>query len=311
MSNYWVGDRAGRILGPVGLEVLQDLIRSGRLLGLDKVSRDGVNFSPLSDFPEVAGIFAERHGQDREAKDRAEAQRISTEIGKLKDRAVHEVFGLKPTDSVDAFRASFFALVKRFYPDRVPKEAHPSLRQAYGEMFHFLSRLMAQVEARNSLGLAPAQTPAPLAASRTPVPLAPTKTPAPVAASKSAPSYQPEEFIGWERRGDNRVYCEVKCTLSNAQRIFNAHTLVNIANGGFFLAANSAPPLGGRLEVTLTFDNPVRQITATASVVWENQVPDSRTPRGFGCRFVQLSDEERVFIQQFVKKALSAGRAVT
>src|SRR5262249_3564704 len=151
-----------------------------------------------------------------------EAERLLAEMTALKTKPVHEVFGLQPDASIDAYRASFFALVRRFYPERIPSTPEPGLKQAYAEMFQLLSKLMTQVEALNRAKRAPP--------------------------AKPAPSFPPHDFIGWERRGDNRVYCDIPCTLKNAVQIFNSHTLVNISNGGFFLAASRSPPLGEAME---------------------------------------------------------------
>lgn len=287
MADYWVGDQAGRRLGPVGFEVLRDLINSGRLVWLDKVSRDGVNFRPIAEFPEISGLIS----QKRPPGEPGEAQRVLREIGALKAKSVSEVFGLSPNDPIDAYRAAFFALVRRFYPERIPKEANPELRHAYGEMFHFLSRLMAQVEALNARST-PGRSPSP---SR-----------APAAPPKPVPTYQPSEFIGWERGTDNRVYCEIECTRQNAAAIFTGHKLVNISTGGFFLSTPRTPSLGDAVQITLKFDAPPKQIVANASVVVESQLDDPRAPRGFGCRFTRLSDEDKKFIQDFVRKAAEA-----
>ncbi len=294
MAEYWVGDRGGRRLGPVRLEVLRDLIKSGRLRGLDKVSIDGTTFKALAEFPEIAALFQEREAEAARPEVKGEAPRLLAEINALKSKQVYEVFGLKPDDPIDAYRAKFFALVRRFYPERIPKDPQPGLREAYAEMFQLLSKLMAQVEALNL-----SKSPPPRAASA-PLP----------ALARPAPKFEPREFIGWERRGDDRVYCDIACTLANAVQIFTGHKLVNISNGGFFLASGRSPRLGEAMEVSLTFDAPVRKIVAMASVVWENQIEDAKTPRGFGCRFTRISDEEKRFIQDFVRRAVAAGAGV-
>ena len=288
MPDYWVGDRAGRRLGPVRIEVLRDLISGGRLRGLDKVSTDGKTFRPLAEFPELVALFAAREAEAGKPESNGEAERIMAELNLLKSKPVYEVFGLNPDAPIDAYRASFFALVRRFYPERVPSEPQPGLRQAYNEMFQFLSRVMAQVEALNM-----------------------SKNPPRSAAPRPPPAFGQREFIGWERRGDDRVYCEVECTLANAAQIFTGHKLVNLSNSGFFLASTRpAPPLGTQIEVTINFAPAARKVTARASVVWENQVDDGKTPRGFGCRFSRLSEDEKKFIQDFVRRAVAAGGAV-
>src|SRR5256885_846843 len=77
---------------------------------------------------------------------------------------------------------------------------------AEAEMFGFPPSLRTRNEQKAG-GPAPAEAPA-----RAEAPPPP----------KAAPTYDPSEFIGWERRTDNRVYCEVHCTIENAAKIFNA-----------------------------------------------------------------------------------------
>src|SRR4051812_5843668 len=131
MADYWVGDRAGRRLGPVRFEVLRDLVQSGRLRGLDKVSTDGKTFRALVDFPEIAALFAERVEQVQTGESAREADQLVAEIAAMQSKPVYEVFGLKPDAPIDAYRASFFALVRRYYPERIPSEPQPGLKQAY------------------------------------------------------------------------------------------------------------------------------------------------------------------------------------
>ena len=41
MSNYWIGDSVGRVLGPLTLQSLRELVSSGRLKAVTRASRDG------------------------------------------------------------------------------------------------------------------------------------------------------------------------------------------------------------------------------------------------------------------------------
>ena len=148
MSDYWISDAQNRVLGPVGLEVIGHLVRAGRLKNLTRASRDGQHFAELRAFPEVAALIEAASTAQRMEQDRQEARRLSEQLEALRGKPVHEVFGLAPDASIDAFRASFFSLVRRFYPERLPREADGELRQAYGAMFSLLSRLMAQIEQR-------------------------------------------------------------------------------------------------------------------------------------------------------------------
>src|SRR5258705_11942797 len=111
MANYWVGDRAGRRLGPLPLNVLTDLVISGRMRGLDVVSTDGKTFKPLSEFPEIAALFVQR---DAAAHQTGEAEKLMAELTAMKSKPGSEVFGLKPDDSVNHFGRKSFSLVGRY-----------------------------------------------------------------------------------------------------------------------------------------------------------------------------------------------------
>ena len=41
MANFWICDSANRILGPLGLGTLRELVASGRVRELSRISRDG------------------------------------------------------------------------------------------------------------------------------------------------------------------------------------------------------------------------------------------------------------------------------
>lgn len=296
MSDYWISDAQGRVLGPVGLEVLRHLVMAGRLRDLTAASRDGRNFGPLNSFPEVAALIAEATHAQRAEEDRQEARRLVEQIHALQGKQVHEVFGLPENASVDAYRASFFALVKRFYPARLPEQTHEELRQAYAAMFHFLSRLMASIEQRATPRPAPAPYPPP----------APGRAVMPPPRPK--PTYNLHEFVGWERREDNRVYADLRITVQSVGLLTDQQA-VNISNGGVFLATQKLIPLGERLQLTLRFDDPARDISARGVVVWQNENPEPRQPRGVGVRFTQLDADDCRFISYYIKKAQTRAAA--
>jgi uncharacterized protein (TIGR02266 family) len=286
MSDYWISDAHQRVLGPISLEVLRTLLTSGRLRGLTQVSRDGRNFAALQSFPEVVALIQEAANAHQLEYDRQEARKLAAQIEALRGKPVHEVFNLPENASIDAYRASFFSLVKRFYPARLPNKADEELRNAYRAMFSFLSQLMAQIEQR----------------AMPPVIAAPASTP-PAAPARPAhsPTYSLHEFVGWERRDGNRVHVSLRVTIESVS-LFTLGA-VNISNGGVFLAMEKLVPLGERLEMTIHFDTPARQVSARGVVTWVNERGDMRTPRGVGVRFTSLDEEDRRFIAYYVKKA--------
>jgi hypothetical protein len=153
MPEYWIGDVEGRVLGPVSLDVVQDLVNTGRLTEITRVSRDGRNWGAPSGFPEVMTLLVNAPSADSLLQsERQEAARVREQLRAMQGRPPHEIFRLDRNASVDAYRNAFFKLVKRFYPDRVRAQAHPDLRKAYGDAFQFLSKLMVHIEKELSAG---------------------------------------------------------------------------------------------------------------------------------------------------------------
>ena len=138
MSNYWIGDAAGRVLGPLTLQALRDLIGSGRMKKVNRASRDGTTWVPIESFDEVKDLLAK--AAPSPAADQENAERIRTQLRLLQGRKTpHEVFGMLPTANLDELRLAFFRMAKRFSPEHLGPETHPELRRASQEMFDFLS----------------------------------------------------------------------------------------------------------------------------------------------------------------------------
>lgn len=318
-SSYWIGDADGRVLGPVSLDVVHELVRTGRLQDVTRASTDGHRWGAPEQFPEILALLL--HAPKPEVLfelERQEAGRVWEQLRAMQGKTPNELFRLEQGASVDAYRNAFFKLVKRFYPDRVRAQAHPDLRRAYSDAFHFLSRLMVHIENELAAGRAVGAMPA---ARDTPVPAPAQKlaTPAnpPLELKKPAPrpvyrtptqtqraTYQPNEFIGLERR-DDRVEVTVRVNARNSA-MFTQHPLVNLQSGGVFLACQTSLPLGTPVEVVFRFDEPAREIKARGRVILENAGGDPRTPVGFGVRLMTLPDSEKSFVQAFLQRA--AGR---
>src|SRR5215470_9842680 len=161
MAEYWIGDAEGRVLGPVSLDVVQDLVNTGRLTEITRVSRDGRNWGTPAGFPEVMALLLNAPSPDALLQsERQEASRVREQLRTMQGRPPHEIFRLDRNASVDAYRNAFFKLVKRFYPDRVRAQAHPDLRKAYSDAFQFLSKLMVHIEKELSAGVAVSAMPA-------------------------------------------------------------------------------------------------------------------------------------------------------
>ena len=277
MADFWIRDHASRVLGPVGLAVLRDLIEAGRLAGIEAVSRDGIDFKPVSEVVEVAYLLA------REAKrqdDKIEAERISERMETLRGKSPHDVFELPPSATLQDFRDAFFRLAKQYHPDRLHEHATPELRLAYDALFHFLGQTMAVVE--KSLPATP-----------------PPKPPAP--SPKPASAVLPEEFVGLKPATDGRVQVEVQVTIANAG-MFTEHELVNLAREGVFLPPTLRLPLGSTIDLKFHFTNPARVIALRGRVIFENAA-SGRGRAGIGVKFLNLRDEDKLFLATFVRFA--------
>jgi len=327
MPEYWIGDAEGRVLGPVSLDVVQDLVNTGRLMEITRVSRDGRNWGAPVSFPEVMTLLLNAPAPDALLlSERHEAGRVREHLRAMMGRPPHEIFRLDRNASVDAYRNAFFKLVKRFYPDRVRAQAHPDLRKAYADAFQFLSRLMVHIEKELAAGgpvsamptvravPAPPMDDEPL----TPVPAPPPQTARPLTVvprsltppprpSPLAPpphegrfSYQPHEFVGFERRED-RVEVTIRVTARNS-RMFTDHPLANLKTDGFFLACAKSLPLGTLVDIIFRFDEEKREVRSRGRVILENTGGDPGRPSGFGVRFITLVDQDRRFMQQFVER---------
>ncbi|RKH01368.1 J domain-containing protein, partial [Corallococcus sp. CA047B] len=140
---YWVGDSLGRVLGPLQLQAFRELIASGRLKTAVRASRDGTNWIPLQELPEVRDLFAAAPSPSVESQ---QAERLRTQLRGLLHLPPHEVFGLKPQATLDEFRTAFFRMAKRFSPDHLSPDLHPELRKISVEIFDFLSRRIREAE---------------------------------------------------------------------------------------------------------------------------------------------------------------------
>lgn len=296
--NVWIRDDVGRVLGPIGIAVLRDLISAGRLSGVQAASHDGVTFVPVAQVPEVADLVAK---ENRKHDDRVEAERIGTVLHSLKAKAPHDVFELPETASLEEFKTAFFRLAKHYHPDRLPADAIPELRLAYDSLFHFLAQSMAAVERKLAATAAANATAAAAAAPRAaPATPSPVSTARPVTGPKPKPAanYDASAFVGLRQRPDGESEMEVRVTATTAS-MFTENDLVNLAKDGIFIPVTQGIPLGSVLELRFVFDE--KTISARGRVVFEN-VGGKRGKPGIGLKFVRLADPDRAYISEFVKR---------
>lgn len=288
--DYWISDTEGRVLGPVGLAVISDLIAARRVDATTRIARDGRTWSPLSSVPELWRIYEQHHPAARATREQAEAQKLRAQLEGLRVRPAHEVFKVDADAPIEMWREAFFKLSKRFHPDALPKDVHPDLRDACDVAFRFLSGLMTRVE--NGLHRPRPSPPAP-----PPAPAPRTAEPPP----PPPPSYDPEAFVGIKSVGPGLAQARIKVTPRNVG-MFTDHPLINIGQGGLFLADERVLPLGTTVAVTLNFeDDPPYTIVARGRVAWE-AAGGAGGAHGFGITLQDLRSTDREFIRGFIAR---------
>jgi uncharacterized protein (TIGR02266 family) len=311
MANYWIGDDVGRVLGPLTLQALRDLIGSGRLKKVNRASRDGTTWVPLQDFDEVKDLLAKV--PPTAAAEQQQAEQYRAQLRNMLGKAPHEIFGVPASASVDEVRLAFFRIAKRFSPDHLGPETHPELRKASQELFDFLSQKMREAEARSGQGT-PARGVTPVRGSAAVAqgargappgstgpfnPASPVATP--VRKQVAAPTYSSEEFVGLRLHTQGeQVHADIHVSMRNLG-MFTEHRLVNLSSGGLFIHTRRPLKLGTKVMLKLHFDQPKRSIELKSSVIWEHALNDGRQPQGYGLGLGGLRQEERTFLQDFVR----------
>lgn len=286
MANYWICDSANRILGPLGLGTLRELVASGRVRELSKVSRDGSRWQTLDEVPEVSRVVTEGAAEGGERAQKFKAAQIRSRLAAMRGRKAHEIFGIARASTLDHYRTAFFRLVKPFHPDKLSGDTHPDLRAANEEMFKFLSTLMVEAEAE--LGAATPRSHGESSTSRSKL----------REKQDRIPNYGAEEFVGI-KRGPHFIEATVRVNPGNVG-IFTDHSMVNLSTMGVFLPTTHHLPLGTLLDVRFVFENSSREIKARARVVWENVGVVAKSVSGFGVRLLRLDKSDQLFIQQYV-----------
>lgn len=266
---YWLADSEARVLGPVSLDVVRDLAMRGKLNDVRAVSRDGRQFVPLREVPEIQAALAPPQGDDV-AKAQYEATRQIREwLESIKNRPTHEVFRVPQTASKEAARAAFFALVHRYLPSRLPPEATPELRLACEDAFLILAERMLEFEKRG----------------RTTPPAIAPKAAAPLPASSAS--------VTW--RG-GMIHVKLSLPRGDA-RPFTMDTEASWKADALFVVSTEKVMVGTPTEVTLAFEGHVTQIHATGRVI-------GVTPNvGFGVKMLDLGEHQRSIIRTWVARA--------
>ncbi|WNG29984.1 molecular chaperone DnaJ [Cystobacter fuscus] len=290
MSNYWIGDSVGRVLGPLTLQSLRELVSSGRLKAVTRASRDGESWEPIAQFNEVKDLFNTlRPGS---ADESGQAARLRTQLGQMQSMSAWQLFGLKPEAPLEEVRSAFFRMARRFAPENLAPDTSPELRKVHADIFELLARRMREAETQRATATAPA---APLPAGARPA----TPAGGRPAVQGSAYTYSAEEFVGLRTQND-RTQVEVQVNARNLG-IFTDHRIINLQSGGLFIPASNPLRLGTRVELVLNFEQPSRQIKLRSSVIWEYTLDDGKQPRGYGLGLADLRPEERTFLDDLLR----------
>lgn len=265
---YWLADSDARVLGPVSLDVVRDLAMRGKLNDVRAVSRDGRQFVPVREVPEIQTALSPPQG-DEVAKAQYDATRQIREwLDSIKDRSTAEVFRLPTTASKEAARAAFFALVQRYLPSRLPAEATPELRLACEDAFLTLAERMIDWEKKGRAAPPPA-----------------------IPKAQALPT--PAASVTW--RGG---MIHAKLTLGRGDaRPFTMDADANWKADALFVVSSERVMVGTPVEVTLTFEGHVTQIHATGRVIGVQPAV------GFGVKMLDLGEHQRSIIRTWVARA--------
>lgn len=273
---WWVRDADGRVFGPAKLLVVQDLLSRGRLRGVTSASRDGVLWARASAFSELEPFLK----PGSEPNDDPRAKELQALLASWRGMPAHQVFSTPADADADTIRRAYLAMVKDFHPARLPADASIRLRAASVEVFQFLGKLMESAQAkapRRAPGSASGQSEAP------------------------APAWSLEEFVGFDRRADDKLEMRVVVDRTRVG-LFTDHPLMNLSQGAMFVPTSTPPGLGTPLELVLVVGEPAREVHASARVIWAC-VPGGRAEPGVGVSLSRLQPADRQFIESFVRGA--------
>lgn len=267
-ADYWIRDTGNRVLGPVSVEVLRDLVETGRFKNVASISVDGRAWLAVAAFPGLVDLVAAPPPDA--AQDRAQAKKLRVQLATLRTLADADIFEVPATSSAKVYLAAYFALAKKLHPDRVP-DGFPALRAACVDVVQFVTdRINRRIRTENAR---------PMAASR---------------------QFDGSQFVGLQRNEAGGYQATVRITRASVS-MFTRHSMINLSNSGIFLPGARAP-LGSQVDLLFRFIDPSRDIRTKGKVVWEG-VEDKRHPTGSGVRYGRLRDDETAFILDYVSQA--------
>jgi hypothetical protein len=276
VSDYWLADAAARVLGPLSYEVVKDLGLKGKLTEVRSVSRDGFNFTPVANHPEVVVLLDAPAKAEELALAQAQATRQIREwIAAVEGRPTHEIFRLSVTASREALRAAFFGLVQRYVPSRLPPDATDELRLACEDAFLFLSERMVDIERAGRNRPTPVIGPPP-----------------PSAIAAAAPR-KPD--VSW--RG-GMIHVHMMLARGDATP-FTLDPTASWKDDCLTVESSERVLVNTPADVILTFEGHVKTVQSSGRVVGVRALP----PDGFSVKLLDLNESHRAMIRTWVVRA--------
>jgi hypothetical protein len=272
-AQFWLADSEARVLGPVSLDMVRDLALRGKLTDVRAVSRDGKNFVPLREMPELQAVLSQPPQVGEAVRAQAAAtQQILTWLQAIKDRSSAEVFRVPPSSSRETWRAAFFSLIHRYVPSRLPPDATDELRLACEEAFLTLAGRMLEIERQLT-----------------------AKAAAPAEAPLVAFASSPPPNVSW-RGGMIHVRLDL---LRGDARPFTADPDSNWKSDCLFVTSNEKVMVNTPAEVTIAFDGHVTQVHASGRVVGVK----TTHPLGFAVKLLGIDESIRAMIRAWVTRS--------
>jgi hypothetical protein len=290
MTEYWLMDAKGLVLGPVSLTVVRDLASNGRVGPRTRASTDGQTFRPLAEVQELAEVLVQTPAPERNGQEMERAVAVLRDLERFRTLTPTELFGVAKSASLREYRQGFLELAKRYHPARLPKDCHPDLLKACMGAFSYLTEQMKAVEA---------QAPSAVAAPRRAVVTERVATPPPAPRQQLKVDAKPGQGADWV------VTVHVPPDDLSA---FTAHKIANFNSKCIFVPLLEQLRLGSRVQVIIRFNGSPEEICAEGKVIFENANANARDPAGMGIRLERLSAPDQALIQQRVTAAAQAAK---
>lgn len=121
-------------------------------------------------------------------------------------------------------------------------------------------------------------------------------------AKHDEPSESDETCVSSQRRRFPRYKVELDVSLGSDHN-FYVGFVENLSTGGVFIATHMLKAVGDVFELTVHLPNSTVAVRGTGEVRWIREYSErSNVPPGMGIRFLQIDDESRSLIEEFLSK---------